>query len=49
MEQPKEKKTWVTPELIVLVRRRPGEAVLVTCKPPSLNADPVPNWITKVS
>jgi len=26
------KKTWVTPELIVLVRSKPEEAVLVACK-----------------
>lgn len=27
-----EKKAWVTPELIVLLRGRPEEAVLLTCK-----------------
>jgi hypothetical protein len=26
------KKAWVTPELIVLVRSKPEEAVLVVCK-----------------
>jgi hypothetical protein len=26
------KKPWVTPELIVLVRSKPEEAVLATCK-----------------
>jgi len=26
------KKAWVTPELIVLVRSKPEEAVLVACK-----------------
>lgn len=26
------KKTWVTPELIVLVRSKPEEAVLAACK-----------------
>ena len=27
-----EKKTWIEPELIVLVRSKPEEAVLSTCK-----------------
>lgn len=27
-----QKKAWVTPELIVLVRSKPEEAVLLTCK-----------------
>ena len=26
------KKTWVTPELIVLVRRKPEEGILVNCQ-----------------
>jgi hypothetical protein len=35
----KEKKAWVTPELIVLVRNKPEEAVLVMCKLASSGAD----------
>ena len=30
------KKIWQTPELIVLVRGKPEEAVLTTCKGPNL-------------
>ena len=32
MEQQGEKKRWVAPELLVLVRSRPEEAVLAACK-----------------
>jgi hypothetical protein len=32
MEQQSDKKPWQTPELIVLVRSRPEEAVLAGCK-----------------
>ncbi len=32
MEQPTQKKAWVTPELTVLVRSKPEEAVLSGCK-----------------
>jgi hypothetical protein len=32
MERRNEKKLWQKPELIVLVRSRPDEAVLETCK-----------------
>jgi hypothetical protein len=32
MEQQKQKKEWKTPELIVLVRGKPEEAVLAACK-----------------
>ncbi len=32
-----EKKTWVTPELIVLVRSKPEEAVLTACKSSQTN------------
>jgi hypothetical protein len=32
MREPPTKKTWEKPELIVLVRSRPEEAVLATCK-----------------
>ena len=40
----KQKKVWVTPELIVLVRSKPEEAVLVTCKNPSTHTGPgLPN------
>jgi hypothetical protein len=28
----RQKKTWTTPELVVLVRSTPGEAVLQNCK-----------------
>jgi hypothetical protein len=34
------KKEWVTPELIVLVRSNPEEAVLVACKTNMLPGDP---------
>jgi hypothetical protein len=33
-----DKKQWVDPELIVLVRNMPEEAVLGACKIPALNA-----------
>lgn len=36
MEQPEKKKEWVTPELLVLVRSHPEEAVLATCKSGSI-------------
>ena len=32
MEQQSQKKVWRTPELIVLVRSKPEEAVLAACK-----------------
>lgn len=32
MEQPGEKRKWVTPELVVLARSHPEEAVLMACK-----------------
>ena len=32
MEQQTQKKEWKTPELIVLVRSKPEEAVLAACK-----------------
>ena len=32
MEQRMEKKEWKTPELIILVRSKPEEAVLAACK-----------------
>jgi hypothetical protein len=32
MERIGEKKKWVAPELLVLVRRHPEEAILTTCK-----------------
>jgi hypothetical protein len=32
MEKQEPKKTWVTPELIILVRSMPEEAVLTVCK-----------------
>ena len=40
MEQQGEKKRWVVPELLVLVRSHPEEAVLTACKffPPSSGA-----------
>ncbi len=34
-----DKKEWVTPELIVLVRHKPEEAVLITCKQSGSGAD----------
>ena len=37
-----EKKTWVTPELTVLVRFKPEEAVLIGCKGPTVS-DPTDN------
>jgi len=33
----KNKKEWVTPELIILVRNKPEEAVLTTCKSAGTN------------
>lgn len=33
------KKTWVKPELIVLARTQPEEAVLLTCKYAMLSGD----------
>jgi len=35
-----EKSAWQRPELIVLVRSRPEEAVLAGCKIPSANSGP---------
>ena len=32
LEEEKKKKAWTTPTLTVLVRRKPEEGVLVTCK-----------------
>jgi hypothetical protein len=32
MQQQTQKKEWKTPELLVLVRSKPEEAVLMTCK-----------------
>ena len=40
MEQQEPRKTWVTPELIVLVRSRPEEAVLVNCKRIGISTGP---------
>jgi hypothetical protein len=36
--KPQVKKEWKTPELIVLVRSNPEEAVLTTCKNSTVNA-----------
>jgi len=46
MEEKKEKKEWKTPELIVLVRSKPEEAVLAACKTPS-GYTPGPNTTIK--
>jgi hypothetical protein len=37
---------WETPELIVLARSRPEEAVLLTCKNPdaSISKEPITKW-----
>jgi hypothetical protein len=32
MDQQEQKKAWVTPELIVLIRSQPEESVLTACK-----------------
>ncbi len=32
MKQQSKKREWITPELVVLVRSHPEEAVLVACK-----------------
>jgi hypothetical protein len=37
-----EKKVWVTPELIILVRSAPEEAVLAVCKGDSITIGPRP-------
>jgi hypothetical protein len=37
-----EKKQWTKPELLVLVRNKPEEAVLVTCK--GVNAGPLAGY-----
>ena len=34
------KKTWTRPQLIVLVRSRPEEAVLLACKALEISGDP---------
>jgi hypothetical protein len=39
------KKAWVTPELIVLVRSKPEEAVLITCKYGGGGAGPGPGVV----
>jgi len=39
-----EKKTWVMPELIVLVRSKPEEAVLTACKGGGTVAGPRGTW-----
>ncbi len=44
MEQTTQKKAWVTPELTVLVRSKPEEAVLVTCKTGGVAGGPVADW-----
>ena len=41
MEQSTQKKEWKSPELIVLVRSKPEEAVLTSCKNVSTPGDPV--------
>jgi hypothetical protein len=40
MEKKDLKKSWVAPELIVLVRSKPEEAVLVNCKNATVNSLP---------
>jgi hypothetical protein len=40
MEQQTQKKEWKTPELIVLVRSKPEEAVLAVCKAPPTRTGP---------
>ena len=45
MEQQGEKKRWIVPELLVLVRSRPEEAVLTACKFFSpTGPDPANGW-----
>ena len=39
MTKQEEKKTWATPELIVLIRNKPEEAVLWACKDFSQTGD----------
>ena len=43
MEQQAQKKAWKTPELIVLVRSKPEEAVLAACKGSQVSAGPSSN------
>ncbi len=40
MKEHDSKKAWVTPRLTVLVRSRPEEAVLLSCKYPSTHTGP---------
>jgi hypothetical protein len=44
MEKQEPKKAWVTPELIVLVRSKPEEAVLSGCKVGAGTAGPGNQW-----
>lgn len=42
--RPKKKEKWKKPKLIVLVRGRPEESVLVGCKNAVLGGGPVSDW-----
>ena len=45
MEQQAQKKAWKTPELIILVRGKPEEAVLEVCKTTGPNGEgPITNF-----
>ncbi len=37
------KKKWTTPQLIVLVRGKPGEGILGACKAGAFTGDPIAN------
>ena len=43
--KPQAKKEWTKPQLLVLVRSKPEEAVLRACKPLSLGADHTANAV----
>ena len=44
MRSQKQKRTWQKPELVVLVRNRPEEGVLATCKSGSYAGSPGPDY-----
>jgi hypothetical protein len=44
MEQQDKKKEWVAPELVVLVRSHPEEAVLTACKFTALSDNPTASF-----
>jgi hypothetical protein len=47
MANKESKKVWATPELIILLRSKPEEAVLDTCKTPSVRGPQATNAVCK--